>query len=109
MLERAGFEIVEVADGESALQAFAADPDGFALALLDITLPTIDGITVLERLPTDRPALPVVLSSGWSGDEVAEAVLRDASTRLLGKPYRPEDLVATIEAVLAAEATAMPG
>jgi signal transduction histidine kinase len=62
-LEREGFEVVAVADGEEAL-ALAAVSKRFACVVSDLAMPRLDGGLLAERLALDHPALPVVLVSG---------------------------------------------
>ncbi len=106
VLERAGFRVTEAADGGHALATFESDPAVYDAVLLDITLPTMDGLAVLASMRSTRPALPVVLSSGWSGDEVMSSVLRHPCTSFLPKPYGPGDLLASIDGALQAGAAA---
>jgi CheY-like chemotaxis protein len=94
VLERAGFEVMEVADGPDAIDAFAAAPASFVGVLLDVTLPTLDGLTVLERIRCIRSDVPVVVSSGWSAEEVSERIARHEGVVFLAKPYRAEALAA---------------
>ena len=47
-----------------------------------------------------RPDLPVILSSGWTGDEIAGTVAQHANTRFLGKPYHPSELLLVVELAL---------
>ncbi len=100
VLERAGYRVDESGDGADAVATFARVPDAYAAVVLDMTLPTMDGLTVLARMRETRPDIPIVLSSGWSGDEIADGVLRQAHTRFLQKPYRPEDLLESIDAAV---------
>jgi signal transduction histidine kinase/CheY-like chemotaxis protein len=93
VLEQAGFEVVEADDGPPAIEAFATDPAAFHAVVLDVTLPTLDGLTVLSRIREIRGDVPVVLSSGWSHEEVAARLNHSVGVRFLQKPYRAEALV----------------
>ena len=58
VLERSGHEVVAVADGEEALASVRTRrPD---LAVLDITMPHVDGLEVLRRLRTSGSSVPVL-------------------------------------------------
>ena len=54
----------------------------------------------LERLRDLRPDLAVVLSSGYGSDVLSERVAGGARIAILPKPYRAEDLLASLEQVL---------
>ena len=87
ILQRAGFQVVEAADGPEALELFMASPDAYDAVVLDLTLPTMDGKTVLRDLRARRPDLPVVLCSGWSADEVADGLGAMRRIMFLQKPF----------------------
>jgi two-component system, cell cycle sensor histidine kinase and response regulator CckA len=93
ILERAGFSVDEADDGPVAIERFRADPNSFDSVLLDLTLPTLDGLAVLRELRAMRPDVPIVLCSGWSADEVADSVRSLPRTVFLQKPYQRQELV----------------
>ena len=93
LLAHAGYEVIEVGDGEQALAAAAAHhPD---VILMDIQLPLLDGYAATRRLKVD-PALKhipiiVITSYALSGDETeARAAGCDA---YVAKPYSPRALL----------------
>jgi CheY-like chemotaxis protein len=96
-LENAGHTVDVAADGESALKAIrAAPPD---LVLLDIGLPKMDGVAVLERLREQAPTaeLPVVFLTNYSREEY-EHRARDLGARafLIKAETSPSELVELI-------------
>ena len=91
-----GFDVREACDGHDALQMIEdAAPD---LIVLDIRLPTLDGLSVREELAANPRTkdIPIVVVTGGPVD-----VARVRGTRLLRKPVPPDDLVATVRASLA--------
>jgi DNA-binding response OmpR family regulator len=97
LLRSAGYETSCVYDGEPALEAIHTErPD---LVLLDATLPKLDGWTVLARLRAERDAPPVVILSARDDAEV-RALSSGAAAAVL-KPFDVDDLLATIERILA--------
>jgi CheY-like chemotaxis protein len=62
-LEREGFEVVAVADGEEAL-ALVSVSKRFACVVSDLAMPRLDGGLLAERLAQEHPTLPLVLLSG---------------------------------------------
>jgi DNA-binding response OmpR family regulator len=98
-MERAGFETYTAPDGYKALDAATAHrPD---LVVLDIMLPGIDGIEVMERLQ-ERPGPPIaVILLTARGEESDRLVgLRHGADDYVVKPFSPAELVARVEAVL---------
>ncbi|MHC4814729.1 MAG: response regulator, partial [Planctomycetota bacterium] len=80
-----GFETVEAKDGEAALAA-AGDGD-FAVVLLDIKMPGLDGMQVLSQLRKDHPSLPVVMISGHGDIETAVVAVKQGAYDFLPKPF----------------------
>jgi two-component system response regulator ResD len=98
-MERAGFETFTAADGYQALDlATEHRPD---LVVLDVMLPGIDGIEVMERLQ-ERPGPPIaVILLTARGEESDRLVgLRHGADDYVVKPFSPAELVARVEAVL---------
>lgn len=89
-----GFEVVAVADGAAALDAFAANADRVRLAILDMSMPRLNGREAAEQMRTSRPELPVVFFSGY-GEEVAP-LAGAAGTAFLAKPFTLAQLEARI-------------
>ena len=59
LLLRDRYDVALAEDGEEALRRVASEP--FDAVLLDVIMPGIDGLTVLERIKGQRPELPVVI------------------------------------------------
>lgn len=102
VLRRAGWRVIEAANGAEAIAAFEAMPEPPALVLSDVRMPGISGIGLERRLLDQRPNLRVVLMSGWTGEALDE--LEDSPDRLplLSKPFGGDDLVAAVRKALAA-------
>ena len=49
-LKRAGYDVVEADNGETALEAFKSDSEQFDIAVLDIMMPKLDGLTVCKEI-----------------------------------------------------------
>jgi two-component system response regulator ResD len=96
-LERDGFEVESVADGELALRAFdARRPD---LVLLDLMLPRVDGFEVFRRIRA-RGGSPVIMITA-RGDVTDRIVgLETGADDYVSKPFSPAEVVARVRAVL---------
>jgi PAS domain S-box-containing protein len=93
VLERAGYEVEEAADGPDGIAAFAGAPASWSAVLLDLTLPTLDGMAVLAAVRELRPGIPAVICSGWAAEEVAARLVGMERVVILEKPYPPAALV----------------
>lgn len=101
MLEGAGHEVRTEADGESGLRtARAALPD---MVLLDVRMPGMDGLAVLEKLRTGRKTrtIPVIMLTGVDSDDAMRQSLALYAEAFLSKPISVASLVGTLEHVLA--------
>jgi len=71
---RQGHQVVIAASGEEALELMGQlQPDA---VFLDIVMPGMDGIQVLERLRSMFPGLPVLILSGWASDQQIDRAQR---------------------------------
>jgi DNA-binding NtrC family response regulator len=91
ILEYEHFDVQFAEDGPTALQRVEAAP--FDLVLLDIKMPGMDGIKVLQRIKEMRPSLPVVMISGHADFSTAVEATRIGSYDFLGKPLDRDRLV----------------
>jgi two-component system cell cycle sensor histidine kinase/response regulator CckA len=79
VLEDMGLHVLEAFDGQDGLIILLEDPS-IDFLFSDITMPRMDGLTMLARARVSRPNLLVLLTSGLSSPPPGEAFLR--------KPYR---------------------
>jgi DNA-binding response OmpR family regulator len=99
VLQRDGFEVVEAADGLDALEV--VDQGGVDLVILDVDMPRLDGLGVLEELRAQvRTAfLPVIVLTATQA-ETEEKALDLGAHDYLRKPVQTRSLVARVRAVL---------
>lgn len=99
MLGSAGYTVTEAADGPAGIALVEAHPELCAV-VLDVTMPGMSGLEVLDRIRALRPRLPVLLSTGLADVDAARA------DGLLPKPYAPKTLIAALAAAIRARAMA---
>ena len=68
--------------------------------LLDVVMPRLGGLEVLQRLRDLEPHLPILLTTGYSPDAARGSRDNDPNLRVLPKPYAPEALLEAIHALL---------
>lgn len=97
-LEKAGFAVDHVSLGEDAVAA--AETTHYDIALLDLGLPDIDGMTVLERIRQSGNELPIlILTARDDLQDRIDGLNRGADDYLL-KPFAFDELTARIKALL---------
>ena len=99
-LSGAGYRMIAVADGVSALNAIREQlPD---LALLDVMMPGSSGLDVIGKLRTDErtAAVPVILLSAKSQDFDVETGISSGAVDYIIKPFSPRELLERVENVL---------
>ncbi|PVM87264.1 hybrid sensor histidine kinase/response regulator [Caulobacter radicis] len=95
MLIELGHNVRRAGDADEALSMARAHPD-LGLLLTDVMMPgDKSGVDLASILSAERPELPILLSSGYTGQELAEA--RAAPWPLLRKPYALDALVRAID------------
>jgi DNA-binding response OmpR family regulator len=102
VLERSGHEVVSAGAGAEALASVAERrPD---LAVLDITMPRVDGLEVLRRLRADPATsdLPVILLSAQAQEADVSRGFAAGASAYVKKPFSPRELVARVGELLGA-------
>jgi type IV pilus assembly protein PilB len=99
LLERDGYEVTEASDGLDALDAVEAGQ--FDLMVLDIDMPRLDGLGVLEELRARvmTSSVPVIVLTART-DETESQVLDLGAQDYLTKPVQPQSLQSRVRAVL---------
>jgi two-component system response regulator TctD len=92
-----GYEVLCCADGAEAL--VAARKKSFDVVVLDLTLPTLDGLEILQRLRSDGNRTPVLVltARGAVGERIVG--LNAGADDYLAKPFDLEELVARLAAL----------
>jgi len=98
VLSDEGYAVVEAGDGRRALELLDADmPD---LVILDVWLPEVDGLTLLETVKGDHPDLPVIIICGHANIEAAVRATRLGAADFIEKPFSIDALLASITRAL---------
>ena len=98
VLRRAGYRVLEAADGIEALELDAMFGAGIDLVLTDVVMPRLGGPELVRRLSANAPGRKVLFTSGYSASPVSETL--EAGQSFLQKPYLPSTLVAAVRALL---------
>jgi two-component system, OmpR family, response regulator len=106
-LTQAGYAVDRAAHGAEADEALKQDV--FALLVLDLGLPKLDGFEVLRRLRRRNPSLPVLILSGRETAEEKVTGLDLGADDYLVKPFSVPELLARVRALLRRGSTAAAG
>ena len=95
VLSHRGFEVLEAASGELALETARAFPGPIELLVSDVIMPGMSGRELALQLQSDRPELLIVLASGNLDATVLEGLAVDSAV-FLAKPFKPSELISVI-------------
>jgi DNA-binding NtrC family response regulator len=87
-----GFKSIEAADGLQGMQVLENESD-FAVGIIDVKMPRMDGIALLEEVRRRHPAMRVVLITGSEIELAMLAARKDPNVVVLPKPFTFEALL----------------
>lgn len=94
ILTRAGHRVLEADSGPAALQVWQQHCEEIHLLLTDLVMPgNLSGLELAQQLRSDRPGLRVLLTSGYSREELAHC---DGEVHFLPKPYLPQQVLEAV-------------
>jgi len=97
-LETEGYEVFDVSSGEEAVQSLAEHT--FALAILDIRMPGMDGLELLAKMRENGIKVPAMIVTAYSDVPNAVKAMKLGAIDFLQKPLRPEDLRSIVTEIL---------
>lgn len=98
VIQPTGFETAFATDGEMALARYRSEP--FDIVLADIDMKPIDGITLLKQLKAHDPNCAVIIMTAYASTESAILALKYGAFDYLQKPFRVDELIATLKRAL---------
>ena len=93
-----GFEVMSARHAAEAL-SMLEEGDLPAVALVDVGLPGVRGDQLSLQLRAERPAMPVILATGYDNSELRDRFAGDAGVGFLAKPYSEADLQRALAAL----------
>ena len=97
-LEDSGYRTVRARDGIEALEQLARD--NFSLMLLDVKMPRMNGMEVLDRVRHEFPDTGVVMMTAHGSETIAVEAMKKGAIDYISKPFSTDDLVKKIERAL---------
>ncbi|NOY44583.1 MAG: response regulator [Deltaproteobacteria bacterium] len=100
VLGRAGYGVIAVPDGETALEVYREQGDRLDLVILDLNMPGMGGERCLEELLRLDPSVRVIVATGYLDAGSPEDLCGARAVEVLRKPYRSADLLRAVQRAL---------
>ncbi len=104
-LERKGFQVLTATRGDMALDLFKANRQDIVLAIVDFSMPGIDGAELIEHFHEAQPNLSVVLTSGLDLAWFPAELITKPNVEFIQKPFRINSLLLCLEELMACQAS----
>lgn len=98
-LTRGGYTIEQADNGVTALQKFREDEQGFDVAILDIMMPELDGLSVCKELRKMSSDLGIIMLSAKTQEMDKVTGLLFGADDYVTKPFSPSELMARVDAI----------
>lgn len=100
MIKHLNYNVISAPDGETAINVFGTHAGKLKLVILDIIMPSMGGGEVFDNIRKIKPSIPVLLSSGYSINGKAQAIIDRGCEGFIQKPFRLADLSEKISELL---------
>jgi PAS domain S-box-containing protein len=100
LLHSFGYEVILAENGQEGLETFASSPDSVKLVVLDMMMPEMNGKDCFMAIRKIRPDIPVILASGFSGENDLKQMKKAGLNYFLQKPYDRNALAQALDKVL---------
>ena len=100
VLAGAGYKVLEAGGADEALQVATSHAGPIDLLVTDVVMPGRNGVELVDRLGTTRPAMRVLYVSGYTDLAIVREGLLERDAAFLQKPFTPEDLLRKVRQVL---------
>lgn len=98
-LTRVGYTTVEAGSGEEALDIYDNDKEGFDIALLDISMPGMDGFTLCKELRNRSKTLGIIMLTARTQEMDKISGLMIGADDYITKPFSPAELLARVDSL----------
>jgi CheY-like chemotaxis protein len=87
MLDKLGFDVILAEDGLQAVEIFHAQRNSIDIVILDLTMPRLGGQEACARIRQMDPGVPIILSSGYTEQEIQLRDQDPGPSAFIPKPY----------------------
>lgn len=100
MLSEIGYEVITSNGGIQAIESLLSEQHRIDMVLLDLIMPGMDGNTTFDKIREISPTMPVILSSGYSINDLATGIMNKGCNGFIQKPFNLSELSQKIRLVL---------
>jgi two-component system, cell cycle sensor histidine kinase and response regulator CckA len=93
ILKRMGLRVLSAGDGEEAIACFREHAQDITFVILDLTMPTMDGVKTLSELRRLQPEVKAVLTSGYDVESLNPGYAQAGFAAFIRKPFQVESLI----------------
>ncbi len=104
MVKLCGLKVITACNGTEAVSKFREQYDDIDVVLMDLTMPSMDGVTAMRELKLIKPSVKIILCSGFNEQELSDRVNEQAPAGFLRKPYSMKELGTELQRVMAGTA-----
>lgn len=97
-MEDAGYATLRARDGMEALEVLSREK--VSLMLLDIKMPRMDGVAVLEKAHKERPDVAVIMMTAHGNENIAVEAMKKGAIDYVAKPFSSDELLKKVERAL---------
>ena len=90
------YDLILTEDGEQCLNCIKNSKD-IGLVLIDIKMPKLNGLEVLQQIKEQRPDLKVIVITGYKSVETATEAVRLGASGYIVKPFKSDEIIATVK------------
>jgi len=101
ILTEGGYDIIEAEDGETGLKLFYENMVKIRAVFLDLSMPGIPGMDVMDEIRKNNPYIKILISSGLYRSNYSD--LNDSNTRFISKPFKSTELLQIIKELISFE------
>ena len=98
-LRNKGYRVIEARSGEQALDVLRGD-EAIDVLISDVVMPGMDGVTLARLVRMERPAIKVILISGYSEDVARNGIDASEGIHFLPKPFSLKQLAGAVKTVM---------
>ncbi len=100
ILEKAGYQVIEAADGEEAVSMYFGNHNNIQLLILDVIMPRKNGKECYDEIKKSAPDIKAIFTSGYTSDIIHKKGLVEEGIDLILKPVSPNQLLRKVREVL---------
>ncbi len=100
LLSRQGYHVIGASSASAAWRLIGKEGAWFDLLLVDIRMPGMDGIQLMEKVKAQRPGIEVIIMTGYATVETAVKAMKNGAYDYLSKPFEMEELLHLVKKVV---------